>query len=112
MNSIILDKHASLSKKFGRFIQEQRVKIFQESELEFAQRLNSYSESDIFSETIVKSLESGDGNLSFAHWLFAWQLMQVADKAVESTKSDTQLFLAASERLHLSTEDVLRKTPK
>jgi hypothetical protein len=110
--NIAVDKHRALCKKLGRFIQEQRLKVFQETELAFSERLNAYSESQSFSERIVQSLESGDDTVPLSCWLYVWQIMQVADKTVDATKSDTSLFLAASERLNLSAHDVQRKTPQ
>jgi hypothetical protein len=110
---LALDKHISLLKKLGAFVQEQRVKVFQESEADFANRLNKYCHSDnLFQANHITDMESGNNKLPLCFWLFTWQLMQVADKVVDASKSDTSLFLASAKRMNLSSDDVLIKAPK
>jgi hypothetical protein len=110
---LAIDKHISLLKKLGMFVQEQRIKVFQDSEVEFATRLNKYCHSDdLFHAHHITEMESGNNKLPLCFWLFTWQLMQVADKVVDASKSDNSLFLASAKRMNLSSDDILIKAPK
>lgn len=105
------DKQHALLKKMGKFIYEQRQKVFQESPDVFALRLNDIFPVDANASTVVQ-LESGDGSLPIHVWLCAWQLMQVADKVADASKSDIALFLASAQQFALSEREVLKNTPK
>lgn len=97
--------------KMGKFIQEQRIKVFQEDIDSFARRLSVHTAYKFTSKDIEK-MEKGDGHIPIDLWLAAWQLMQVADRVVDASKCDTSLFLASAERLNLSESDILKNTPK
>jgi hypothetical protein len=109
--NILQDKHNSLLKKLGTYIKEQRVKVFQENTEQFSQRIQPFSANPLSSDDI-RRMELGDGSLPLSSWLSAWQLMQVSDKIVEASKSDTALFLASAERMNLTEADIQKLTPK
>lgn len=109
--TILQDKHNSLLKKLGTFIKEQRVKVFQETPEQFSQRLTPFSITPITGDD-VRHMEHGDGTIPINSWLSAWQLMQVSDKIVEASKSDTALFLASAERMNLTEANIKTLTPK
>lgn len=110
-NPLTIDKHRMLLLKMGRFIREQRIKVFQEDIATFSERLTAHT-SLKFSNKDVEKMENGDGSIPIDLWLAAWQLMQVADKVVDASKCDSTLFLASAERLNLSESDILKNTPK
>jgi hypothetical protein len=108
---ITIDKHRMLLLKMGKFIQEQRIKVFQEDVESFAKRLSGHTLFK-FTHKDIEHMEKGDGSIAIDLWLAAWQLMQVADRVVEASKCDTSLFLASAERLNLSESDIIKNTPK
>lgn len=109
--NILRDKHHALLKRLGTYVQEQRVKVFQEDHEQFSKRLAPFSPGPISSHDVSR-MEQGDGSIPLSLWLSAWQLMHVSDKIVDASKADTALFLAASERMNLSEADVRSQTPK
>jgi hypothetical protein len=111
MSTISHDKHFALLQKIGRYVQEQRIKVFQEEPDAFARRLNTLYDGHFTSEDVIR-VEAGDGTTPIHLWMTAWQLMQVADKVADASKSDTALFLASAHRLSLDENHVRQRTPK
>lgn len=108
---ILVLKNSLLIKKLGLHIQEQRIKVFHNNYEQLCEKMSSFTDHPIAPHDI-KQLESGDGSIPIAIWMAAWQLMQVGEKIVDSSKVDTALFLASAAKLNLSEADILLKTPK
>ena len=109
--SIFSDKNKSLIKKIGRSITEQRIKVFNETELDFSKRLSQFIKTTITEEDVIK-MEEGDGSIPMDRWMAVWQITQVAEKVVESARSESALFLASTKHLMLDEKSVKMKTPK
>lgn len=111
MKNILHDKHLASLEKMGENIQEQRIKVFNESTEDFAKRMNSIYNGNFSSDDVIL-MENGDGEVSIHTWLTAWQLMHVDDKIISASKSEASLFLARAKTICLEESYIASKTPK
>ena len=90
-----LEKRQHHLDKIAENLKAQRTIVFKESEQKFAERFVLFGV-NVDENDIIK-MESGDGNISIEKWICAWQVMQVSDAVIKSTKSDAALYLAATQ---------------
>lgn len=92
--SRFIEKHQHLLDRLGRHLLAQRETVFKESPALFAQRMALFGST--CSADDVLAMESGSPSIPIGLWMSAWLAMQVADAAVDATRSDAALFLAAT----------------
>lgn len=89
------EKRVNVLAKVGENLKAQRLTVFRETQEEFATRMNAFGLLEV-NASIVDAMESGSKDITIDTWLCAFQIMQVIDAVLKSTKSDSALFLAAA----------------
>lgn len=94
MSDVLSEKRLAFISRLGENLKAQREVVFQETIEQFAARFSLFGV-DLSAEAVA-AMEDGSLDAPISHWMAAFQIMQVADGVVASTKSNAALFLAAA----------------